>query len=166
MQTLDNAVVSACKHNFQAHKSDCSGFVKAVAQELKISPQLFGQANDIVDQIQRIPWLRCADGRDAARRAAEGNFVVGGLKAQGHGHVVVVTPGPLSQGKYPTAYWGTLGGIGKENTSVSYAWRRPIFSGKHATGPIPDDLDAVIYAYRTVTSMPLYPSPRPGPPGS
>lgn len=163
MQTLDNAVVSACKHNFQAHKSDCSGFVKAVAEELKILPKLLGQANDIVDQIQRTPWLPCADGREAARRAAEGKFVIGGLKEQGNGHVVIVTPGPLSHGKYPRAYWGTLGGVGKEDTNVNYAWRRPIFSGKHATGPIPDYLDEVTYAYRTITP---YPNPRPGPAGS
>jgi hypothetical protein len=29
-------------------------------------------------------------------------------------HVVVVVDGPLAHGKYPTAYWGSLHGIGKK----------------------------------------------------
>ncbi len=41
-----------------------------------------------------------------------------GLKADKHGHVVVLVPGPLSHGKYPTAYWGSLGGVPKKYTTL------------------------------------------------
>jgi hypothetical protein len=39
-----------------------------------------------------------------------------------HGHVVVV--GDLAHGKYPTAYWGSLGGVGKQNETLNWAWAK------------------------------------------
>lgn len=37
-----------------------------------------------------------------------------------HGHVVVVVPGTLAHGRYPSAWWGSLGGSpGRDH--VSYA---------------------------------------------
>ena len=41
----------------------------------------------------------------------------------GHGHVVVVVSGPLAHKVYPTAYWGRLGGVGRKDTTVNYAWK-------------------------------------------
>lgn len=76
-------------------------------------------------------------GAGARAKALAGKFVVGGLKAAGHGHVVVVVAGPLSHGKYPTAYWGSLGGIAKKNTTVNWSWNKT-------------DRDKVIYAYRNI----------------
>jgi hypothetical protein len=53
------------------------------------------------------------------------------------GHVVVVVPGPLAHGLYPTAYWGsTAAGIQKKNTTVNWAWKK-------------EDRDKVLYAYYT-----------------
>lgn len=128
------AVVSACEANWEAHKSDCSGFAKAVAHALGMT--LTGMANDIVDQIQSSPWTLAMDGVDAKQKAEAGMFVIGGLKETGHGHVVVVTPGPLAHEKYPTAYWGRLGSVGAKNTTINWAWDQ-------------QDRDKVVYAYRS-----------------
>ncbi|WP_263144092.1 NlpC/P60 family protein [Pseudomonas sp. RIT-PI-AD] len=124
-------IIALCEKHWAAHKRDCSGFVKRVADELGIP--LSGQANAMVDQIQRAPWKRLASGREAKDHAANGELVIAGLKANPNGHVVIVVDGPLSQGKYPTAYWGSLGGVGKKNTTLNWSW--------NAT-----DRDRVIYA--------------------
>lgn len=94
--------------------------MKAVASEIGIT--ITGQANDIVDQMNGTGWTLCKDGVDARQKAIDGNFVIGGLKATSNGHVVVVVPGPLAHGKYPTAYWGSIGGVGKKNTTINWSW--------------------------------------------
>lgn len=81
-------------------------------------------------------WTVCKNGIEARQKAIEGNFVIGGLKATGNGHVVVVVSGPLAHRKYPTAYWGSLGGVGKKNTTINWSWNKT-------------DRDLVTYAYRT-----------------
>jgi hypothetical protein len=126
------SVATTCESHWAAHASDCSGFVKAVAAEVGVT--LTGQANDIVDAIQAFPWKTATGGLDAATKAEMGYLVVGGLKAQPNGHVVVVVPGTVKDGKYPTAYWGSLGGIGKKNMTINWSW---------ADG----DRDRVIYGY-------------------
>ncbi len=137
------AIVNSCENHWDAYKSDCSGFVKAVAADFGIN--LTGQADDIVDQMQSAPWQTLSDGPSAKAQADSGNFVLAGLKGadhqppRDHGHVVVVVTGALAQNKYPTAYWGTLGGTGRKNTTLNWAW--------NAT-----DRDNVIYAYQTLTS--------------
>jgi hypothetical protein len=112
-------IIAACEREWYTWRSDCSGFVKAVAADLGVF--LSGQANDIVDAIAA-NWKPAKDGVEAAAHAAEGKFVVGGLKDKPHGHVVVVVRGPLNRGKYPTAYWGQLGGTGEKKTTINYSW--------------------------------------------
>lgn len=120
-------IIDACEAEWDAHKSDCSGFAKAVANRLGIA--LTGMANDIVDEIQTAPWSPLADGPAAAQAAAEGRLVIAGLKGaeqsvpDAHGHVVVVVQGSLAHGLYPSAYWGRLGSVGKKNTTLNWAWR-------------------------------------------
>ncbi|MGC4085940.1 MAG: hypothetical protein QM736_28385 [Vicinamibacterales bacterium] len=126
------AIVAACEARWDANKGDCSGFVRAVAADLGIT--IRGLANDIVDQMASGPWVKVASGSDAKRQADLGRFVLGGLKAKGHGHVVVVVAGPLAKGQYPTAYWGRLGGEGRKATTINWAWNA-------------DDRDLVTYAY-------------------
>lgn len=128
-------IKNLCEEKWQKNEKDCSGFVKDVAAGLGII--ITGQANDIVDQLSKSPWISCKDGVEARLKALEGNFVVGGLKATGNGHVVVVVDGPLASGKYPTAYWGSLGGVGKKNTTINWSWNKT-------------DRDKVIYAYRSI----------------
>jgi hypothetical protein len=114
------SVTTVCEAHWNAHSNDCSGFVKAVAGELGVT--LEGQANDIVDAIQEFPWATANDGADAASKALMGNLVIGGLKALTNGHVVIVVPGSIKDGKYPTAYWGSLGGIGMKNMTINWSW--------------------------------------------
>lgn len=135
-RSQSKSITEVCESDWAAYKGDCSGFVKAVAADLGI--QLTGLANDIVDQIGRSPWVSLKkDGVAAKSRADAGFFVIGGLKvAGGHGHVVVITPGPLAFSKYPTGYWGRLDGTGKKNTTINFAWK--------------EDRDKVVYSYLTV----------------
>ena len=127
------SVATVCEANWDAHFDDCSGFVKAVAAALGVTI-IDGQANDIVEAMQKFPWKKVASGADAALKASMGYFVLGGLKAKGNGHVVVVVPGTVNDGKYPTAYWGSLNSIGKKNTTINFSWNKP-------------DRDRVEYAY-------------------
>lgn len=115
-------IINACEAQYQQHIGDCSGFAKAVAASLGIPLQ--GTANDIVDQLQASPWTMLADGVAAKNQADSGCFVIGGLKDNPHGHVVVVVQGPLDAGhqKYPTAYWGSLAGKPGKNQTVNWAW--------------------------------------------
>lgn len=114
-----NNIVVACEKYWEQYKNDCSGFVKAVALEMGIA--LTGQANDIVDRIGGAPWVPLANGVEAAAKSGSG-LVVAGLKDNPHGHVVIVVPGPLAHNAYPSAYWGQLGGVGKKNTTLNWAW--------------------------------------------
>lgn len=120
-------VIDVCEDEWPANKDDCSGFVKDVAASLGVS--LSGQANDIVDQIAGPGWTKLTDGKAAKQAADEGKFVVGGLKGSDqqtpstHGHVVVVVAGPLAKDQYPTAYWGTLGGVGERSKTINWAWK-------------------------------------------
>ena len=116
------------------YKSDCRGFAKAVAEDFGIV--LTGQANEIVDQIQKQPWQLLKSGSEASNKAGAG-LVVAGLKGAPLGHVAIVVPGPLASGKYPTAYWGQLGGVGKKQTTLNWSWNK-------------SDRDKVIYAVRSI----------------
>ena len=127
-------VVAACEKWWSQYKGDCSGFVKAVAKVLGVP--LTGLADDIVDEIKLPPWMLLGSGVEAAQKASLG-LVIGALKATPHGHVVVVVPGALAHGKYPTAYWGTLNGTGRQNATINWAW-----DARHR--------DKVVYAWRTI----------------
>ncbi len=125
---MSDPVKDACEGCFAAHANDCSGFARAVAQQLGVA--LDGLANDIVDAIRSgAEWTPLADGVEAAREAAAGRLVIGGLKGSEqthpdeHGHVVIVVAGPLAHEKYPSAYWGRLGGSGMRDQTVNWAWR-------------------------------------------
>jgi len=45
-----------------------------------------------------------------------------------------VVTGEVNQGKYPTGYWGSLGGVGKKATTINWSWNAM-------------DRDKVRYAY-------------------
>lgn len=135
--TASTAVLDACKLHWPMNADNCSGFIRSVAEALGIP--LAGDADTIVGFIDADNgWFIVASGADAVLWAEAGYFVVGGLKGgdqaqpSAHGHVVVVVPGPLAHGKYPTAWWGSLGSTGKKDTTINYAWA-------------PGDRDKVIY---------------------
>jgi hypothetical protein len=125
---MPDRVKNACEACFAANANDCSAFVRAVAAQLGVAVN--GLANQIVDDIQSSAnWTVLADGVEAERDAAAGKLVIGGLRGDEqahpdpHGHIVVVVAGqPLNRGRYPFAYWGRLGGGGKRNTTINWAW--------------------------------------------
>jgi hypothetical protein len=135
-------IIDSCEKNWDAHKSDCSGFVKAVAADLGVTTLAPGDnANAIVDKLNKIVnapnnatgWtgIQPGDGSAAKEQADAGLFVIGGLDGsdqvnpEPHGHVVVVVSGPLDPGhnKYPTGYWGRLGDVGEKAETINWAWR-------------------------------------------
>lgn len=102
-------ILNLSQKHWPAHAMNCSGLVKAVANDLGI--QLTGTANTIMDTVKSKPWIAVKDGITAKRMVEqEGYFVIAGKKENTHGHVVIIVPGPLDwRGKNPTAYWGNLG---------------------------------------------------------
>lgn len=128
-------IIAVCEANWEAHKSDCSGFVKAVAGALGVDTFASDDdANAIVEKLHDAPdWaaLTPGDGAAAKAQADAGRLVVAGLKGadqvqpDAHGHTVIVVSGPLdsTHNEYPTAYWGSLGGVGAEAQTLNYAWR-------------------------------------------
>jgi hypothetical protein len=126
---MPDPVKDACEACFAAHANDCSGFARAVANQLGMT--LNGLANAMVDTLRNDPnWTPLPDGVAASQSAAAGKLVLGGLKGSeqthpdAHGHVVIVVAGqPLAHGRYPFAYWGRLGGGGMRNQTVNWAWR-------------------------------------------
>jgi hypothetical protein len=57
--------------------------------------------------------------------------------------VVATAPGQsLAHGRYPFAYWGRLGGVGKENATINFAWRA-------------EDRDNVSYAAHDIPAAPV-----------
>ncbi len=121
-------VREACAARFEAHKGDCSGFARAVAGDMGVP--LAGTANEIADTLRAGGgWQVLADGAVANARAEAGDFVLGGLRGDAqavlaaHGHVVVVVGGqPLARGRYPAAWWGSLGGTPAQDQTVNFAW--------------------------------------------
>jgi hypothetical protein len=120
-------VRDACEACFEAHKNDCSGFARAVAEQLGVPLQ--GLADQIVDTLRSGEgWTILADGIAARASAQAAKFVMAGLKGSEqthpdpHGHVVVVVDGPLAHDAYPSAYWGSLGGSPGKNETLNFAW--------------------------------------------
>lgn len=124
---MADIVREACETCFADNQHDCSAFVRAVGD--KVGVTISGVANVIVDTLRSGGnWHVLADGVAAAASAAAGQLVVAGLRGDeqfehsNHGHVVVVVAGPLAHGRYPSAYWGRLGGDGAKDETINWAW--------------------------------------------
>lgn len=124
---MPDRVRDACEACFDAHKDDCSGFARAVAASFDV--ELNGLAKDIVEALRAGgEWAKLQDGVAAADSAKAGKLVLGGLRGDeqfehsNHGHVVVVVDGPLAHGRYPSAYWGSLGGTPAKFETTNWAW--------------------------------------------
>jgi hypothetical protein len=124
---MPDRVRDACEACFEANKSDCSGFARAVASQVGVT--LRGLADDIVEAIRTDPaWTILPNGIVAAQTAQAGKLVLAGLKGSEqaqpdpHGHVVVVLGEPLAHDAYPSAYWGKLGGVGEKDKTINWAW--------------------------------------------
>jgi hypothetical protein len=136
-------VVEACQQFWDPDHTDCSRFARDVAGALGVT--LTGNANDIADIVAGglDDWETLDSAAAAAARATAGDLVLAALRGDAqttpsvHGHVVVVVPGPLNRGLYPTAWWGSDGGVPYQNTTLNYAW-------------VPGDRDRVHYAARAL----------------
>jgi hypothetical protein len=123
MANESETIINACEIEWDSWKGDCSGFVKAVGTRLGIT--LSGNANALIDYLGHSPEWQNLDAQPKAAtiRANQGYFVIGGLKAQPHGHVVVVVRSGASL--YPVAYWGRFGAVGKKKTTINFSWAHP-----------------------------------------
>jgi hypothetical protein len=120
-------IIDVCENNWDANKSDCSGFVKAVSNALGVTLFSAGDnADAIMEKLSTAGgWNLIGDLPTVESDAAAGMYVVAGLKSgdfnppRNNGHVVVVVNGddPNHPG-YPIAYWGTLGGVGQKDSSI------------------------------------------------
>lgn len=113
-------IIQWCESEWDAWKADCSGFAKAVCSHANV--QLSGRANQIIDFLETSPaWENLgAAPATATLRANGGRLVIGGLKQQPNGHVVIVVKAAAQH--YPVAYWGRLGGVGRKNTTINWSW--------------------------------------------
>jgi hypothetical protein len=146
-------IVAACQRNLLANSNNCSGFVRAVAKECNVL--LVGDANSITGQLSRAKRV-LSSGQEAARAAAAGYLVVGGVKSSGHGHVVIVVDGPLSRGKYPYCFWGQYHGITLQGETLNVGFTRGHGTLNWAFGP--KTRDTVVYAAYSASLLMLSPA--------
>lgn len=149
-----NAATNAWDESYVAgvrNQNNCSGFLHEVARHLQV-PLPSGNADSIMSRLpQATGWSQLSNGADAERKAAQGFFVVAGMKGKDHkvprnnGHVALVISGPLYLNKYPRCWAGSLGspsGQSQGQKSVGQVWR-------------PVDRDNVQYfAYESASCLP------------
>ena len=123
-------IIDICELNWDANKSDCNHFVKAVADALGLTLLNSNDTSDIIlgKLSNASGWSLIPSTPDLSTvetDATVGQFIVAGLRSneftppRRHGHVVVVVKGDDSlHPGYPLAYWGTLGGVGQKNSSI------------------------------------------------
>lgn len=94
----NNNVVKSCQRHIDHHANNCSGFVKAVANDFGI--HLTGLANDIFKELNNLHYVKkYGVGSDAskvaAQDAADGKYLIIGASKDsnpnGHGHVAIIT---------------------------------------------------------------------------
>ncbi|WP_216847066.1 hypothetical protein [Granulicella sp. L60] len=128
--TDPQTIINDCEKEYVANNDDCNKFVKAVSADVNVTLFQPGDNADAIVQrmIDSADWSSLADGVDAKNKADAGQYVIAGLKGADHdpprvhGHVAVVVSGPLASGKYPKAYWGSLGGTPGKDQTINYAW--------------------------------------------
>jgi hypothetical protein len=127
MTTTRETILAACQRHYNAHRDDCSAYVRAVSADLGYP--LSGNADAIVTHLSS-NWTRLT--REEAIAAVErGQFVIVGLRSGDHdpprnnGHVAVVVHGPLYHDKYPPVWGGSIGSAqSRGNKTVGEIWRR------------------------------------------
>lgn len=134
-------VEAACKKHIKTYHNNCSGFVRAVANELLLLvPGISNNANGQMDWMKLIntpSFQHLGEGKigeiHAVNWAAQGHFVICGLNSEelqvnrpnrtvNHGHVAIVV-GEKGNTGWPLAYWGSLGGSAGNRESLSKSFR-------------------------------------------
>jgi hypothetical protein len=145
-------IIDACEANWDANKSDCNHFVKAVADSLGLT--LFDSGDNADAIINKLTsaagWNTIPDRAQVEAQASAGVFIIAGLRSsefhppRNNGHVVVVVAGDdSSHPGFPMAYWGTLNGVGQKDSSIRNTF---------IPGP---DLDAVHYFGTSLLVSPM-----------
>ena len=148
-------IIAVCQAQITRYPNDCAGFVRAVAQACGVP--LTGSANLIVNSLGA--GRRISDGLHAKQAAANGDLVIAGVSATGHGHVVIVVEGPLNRGKYPYCFWGQYHGLKYGKTEYNIGFTRGHGTLNYAFGE--STRDSVMYAAFSPIKT-LLPSASPG----
>jgi hypothetical protein len=137
MSTLDQCIVDACKASWDEsflrgvpNRTNCSGFVKSVAQALAVPLPPQANADGIADTVASVAgWMQLVSGPAAQHRAAIGYFVLALLRGRDHrppaqhGHVGVIVGGPIDRGRYPIIWCGSIGRAQSQGgSSVGQVW--------------------------------------------
>lgn len=130
-------IIKACEKHWNAHKDNCSGFVKAVAVEIGIFlPD--EKADPIIKYISKwetASWWKIRSPKSAGELAEEGYFVLACLtmadSGRENGHVAVVTSGYKSSHRGdPRGYWGAYKSVGEKNATMNYSFDMKRFESK------------------------------------
>jgi hypothetical protein len=81
-----------CQNAFNSYRNSCSHSVWYVVKKYR-PEQPYMTANSLIDYLSNNPDWQEVDIKETAQLASEGILVVGGLKGNENGHVVVVYPG-------------------------------------------------------------------------
>jgi hypothetical protein len=144
MLLITRNVKGSCMKLIEAWKDNCSGFVRAVADDLMLFvPGISGNADEQVDLMTLLlkpgaTSMRClGDGKstepEAVQLADGGDFVICGMTSQElqvnrpnkkvkNGHVSVLIGGFAKTG-WPLGYWGSEGGAAGKGESLSLSFR-------------------------------------------
>jgi hypothetical protein len=134
-------IIAVCQRHIYRHPNDCAAFVKAVADTCGVL--LAGDANAIAGMVKSGCGRSLPNGLSAKVAAANGELVIAGVQAPGHGHVVVIVDGP-NRGKYPYAFWGQYHGLTIDGVSQNIGFTRGHGTLNYAfKSPA---LDAVVFA--------------------
>jgi hypothetical protein len=160
-------IIDICEGNWDANKSDCNHFVKAVADALGLTLFSAGDnADAIMDKLANaVGWAVIPSSTDLSaveNDASAGHFIIAGLKSadftppRNNGHVVVVVKGDDSAHPgFPLAYWGKLGGVGAKDSSIRNTFIPDVDlpNVKYYGTVLPDITDAFLTT-RLATSAP------------
>ncbi len=95
-------------------QTHCNQYVNEVCETFGIKDLSGFLANDMVDFLSKHPQWSEVSMDKCQELANEGTLIIGGLKAEGHGHVVVVCPGKSKT----SGRWGSVpscASVGKVN---------------------------------------------------
>lgn len=122
-------IVAACQKWYSSFSNDCSGFVRAVTEEL--GHPVSGNANGIMNELASSRAWESIDRAAAVEAVKTGALVIAGLKSSEHnparnnGHVVIVIDGPLYRNTYPLVWGGSIGNAQSRGTkTVGEVWNR------------------------------------------
>jgi hypothetical protein len=110
-----NDIIGFCQAAISHHMNDCAGFVRDVANRCGVLMPGKPNANEIIETYLLRPasgWTILGSEADAVKAAMSGQLVIGGLKASGHGHVVVVVG--MENSAHPGrahGFWGRYHGM-------------------------------------------------------